>query len=528
MAYSLGTRCLAEFIGMIIVIYTGEAALANELLPSTKGHAMGWGWTVFTFGFAFFAPLQAFAKVSAKLNPAMCLAQWVWGNLTGVDFICLSLAELAGAFVGAVLHWIHYLPHYKTLPEPASTDKDDHLLRRRDTMKESALQIASYATRPDRKVTSNPLDPLKHTFYYFRQNDVIHEETPEEVIEEYFHTSDPLARRASKTEAAGKKPAVHPLARKTLQVADLQRHLRDAHVETVLRKRTCARCTSMGGGAAAADGNGHSCLRHTASSLPGDSFLCETPVSRPSPGAATAGAYHTPFGSAATAGAGATASPRAIGAGRAPYGSSSNDVKRVSDCEAQVPDAQMPMTPRAARQWEELYGSDEVTSQKQRAQALYEAAVVADQNAKLSIFATRPAIYSPLFNFITETMGTVALILLVLLIELQARRFPEDSDIKLFYEVGLQNLLICFTVVVLISGLGGPTAYAANPARDLGPRIAHAVLPIPGKGSSEWAYAWVPFFAPLLGGAIAGLLYIAIEEMQFPGGGSRGGGLFVG
>lgn len=54
-------------------------------------------------GFAFFAPLQAFAKVSAKLNPAMCIAQWVWGNLTGVDFICLSLAELAGAFVGEVI-----------------------------------------------------------------------------------------------------------------------------------------------------------------------------------------------------------------------------------------------------------------------------------------------------------------------------------------------------------------------------------------------------------------------------------------
>lgn len=51
-------------------------------------------------GFAFFAPLQAFAKVSAKLNPAMCIAQWMWGNLTGVEFVCLSLAELAGAFVG--------------------------------------------------------------------------------------------------------------------------------------------------------------------------------------------------------------------------------------------------------------------------------------------------------------------------------------------------------------------------------------------------------------------------------------------
>jgi glycerol uptake facilitator-like aquaporin len=72
------------------------------------------------------------------------------------------------------------------------------------------------------------------------------------------------------------------------------------------------------------------------------------------------------------------------------------------------------------------------------------------------------------------------------------------------------------------TGLGGPTGYAANPARDLGPRLAHALLPIPGKGSSEWSYAWIPSLAPLVGGVIAGVLYIAIEEMQFPGGGTRG------
>jgi glycerol uptake facilitator-like aquaporin len=74
------------------------------------------------------------------------------------------------------------------------------------------------------------------------------------------------------------------------------------------------------------------------------------------------------------------------------------------------------------------------------------------------------------------------------------------------------------------TGLGGPTGYAANPARDLGPRLAHFLLPIPGKGSSEWSYAWIPGFAPLVGGVIAGVLYIAIEVMQFPEGGSRGGG----
>lgn len=73
---------------------------ANPTLQCTRLCCCWCTLCTYRTGFAFFAPLQAFAKVSAKLNPAMCLAQWVWGNITGVDFVCLSLAELAGAFVG--------------------------------------------------------------------------------------------------------------------------------------------------------------------------------------------------------------------------------------------------------------------------------------------------------------------------------------------------------------------------------------------------------------------------------------------
>ena len=66
--------------------------------------------------------------------------------------------------------------------------------------------------------------------------------------------------------------------------------------------------------------------------------------------------------------------------------------------------------------------------------------------------------------------------------------------------------MICFVIVILISALGGATMYSANPARDLGPRIAHALLPIPGKGSSEWSYGWVPVLGPFVGGVLAGAL----------------------
>eukprot|EP00878_Enallax_costatus_P005388 GHUV01005657.1.p1 GENE.GHUV01005657.1~~GHUV01005657.1.p1 ORF type:complete len:450 (+),score=58.99 GHUV01005657.1:486-1835(+) len=444
MAYSLGIRCLAEFIGMAIVIYTGEAALANELLPSTKGHAMGWGWTVFTFGFAFFAPLQIFSKVSAKLSPAMCLAQWVWGNITGVDFICLSLAEFAGAFVGAVLHWIHFLPHYKTLPEPPSMDKDDALLRRRDTMRESALQIASYATRPDRKVTRNPISPLKHTFYYLRPSDVIHEETPEEVLAEYYHTTDPLHRRASVTSdkhrpgggsvSSDDRVHVRPLARKTIQVADLQRHLEAAHVEKVLLQRTCPGCQS---GNFSTSNGANDASAHEAGHLSGDHA---DQLQQPQP----------------------------------------------DDHEAVVDIGPAPSSPRLLR-LASRFDTNTIDKEKQRAHALYQAAVVADQNAKLSIFATRPAIYSPLFNFITETMGTVALILLALLIELQARRFPEGSDIKLFYEVGVQALLISFVIVTCIAGI----AYGKLPASWIVRRIWwHA-------GASNYCWACATITVPV-------------------------------
>eukprot|EP00879_Flechtneria_rotunda_P012021 GHRR01012555.1.p1 GENE.GHRR01012555.1~~GHRR01012555.1.p1 ORF type:complete len:447 (+),score=108.93 GHRR01012555.1:2005-3345(+) len=411
MAYSLGIRCLSEFLGMLIVIYTGEAALANELLPSTKGHGMGWGWTVFTFGFAFLAPLQIFSKVSAKLNPAMCLAQWVWGNLTGVDFICLSLAEIAGAFVGAALHWIHFLPHYKTLPEPPAESSDDSLLRRRDQLKSSALQIASYTTRPDRKVTRNPIGHMRNTLYYLRKNEVIHEETPSQVLNEYYMLHDHYLRRPSLT-AKVDNGSDQPLARRTIQVADLQRHLEAAHVERVLRQRTCPKCqvgdSSMQNGSAA--------------------------------GAATARTdtiegFNKQLSSDAGAGA-----PDA----------------GLQRPEHQQPDSQMvqvlPDSPQKAGPCGVMFASNALERERQRANALYKAAVEADQNAKLSIFATRPAIYAPLYNFITEAMGTTALLLLALLVELQARRFPEGSDIKLFYEVGVQSLILSFIIVVLIAG----------------------------------------------------------------------------
>ncbi|OJV80817.1 MAG: aquaporin family protein [Cellulomonas sp. 73-92] len=116
----------------------------------------------------------------------------------------------------------------------------------------------------------------------------------------------------------------------------------------------------------------------------------------------------------------------------------------------------------------------------------------ADPATKLGVFSTGPAIRSYGWNFFTEVIGTFVLVFVIL-------AFGKNP-------ASLGPLPVSFLVVGIGMSLGGPTGYAINPARDLGPRIAHAFLPIPGKGKSDWAYSWVPVFGPLVGGAIAGLV----------------------
>lgn len=110
---------------------------------------------------------------------------------------------------------------------------------------------------------------------------------------------------------------------------------------------------------------------------------------------------------------------------------------------------------------------------------------------KLGVFSTGPAIRSYGWNTVTEVIGTFVLVFVILHFNGVAALGP---------------LPVALLVVGIGASLGGPTGYAINPARDLGPRIAHAILPIKGKGSSDWSYAWVPVVGPLIGGALAGLM----------------------
>ena len=93
MTYSLGTQCLTEFLGTLTAIYFGEAILANELLPKTKGHAVGFGWVALGFAFSFSFGIFLFTNVSAHLNPAFCLTLWINGIINGTAFVALSAAN---------------------------------------------------------------------------------------------------------------------------------------------------------------------------------------------------------------------------------------------------------------------------------------------------------------------------------------------------------------------------------------------------------------------------------------------------
>jgi glycerol uptake facilitator protein len=132
-----------------------------------------------------------------------------------------------------------------------------------------------------------------------------------------------------------------------------------------------------------------------------------------------------------------------------------------------------------------------------------------DPAAKLAVFSTAPEIRSKFANFLCEVIGTAMLLFGVLAIGANTNAIQTASEIDLsaVYSTGINPLLVGFLVWAIGLGLGGPTGYAINPARDLGPRIAHAFLPIPGKGPSDWGYSWIPVAGPIVGGIVGALLF---------------------
>lgn len=128
-----------------------------------------------------------------------------------------------------------------------------------------------------------------------------------------------------------------------------------------------------------------------------------------------------------------------------------------------------------------------------------------DPGLKLAVFSTGPAIRNTVTNLITEIIGTFMLVFGILAISGMAL-----ADVALTGSLATGALPVALLVVGIGLSLGGPTGYAINPARDLGPRIMHFVLPIAGKGDSDWGYSWIPVVGPIIGGVVGALVGDAV------------------
>lgn len=143
-----------------------------------------------------------------------------------------------------------------------------------------------------------------------------------------------------------------------------------------------------------------------------------------------------------------------------------------------------------------------------------------DEGVKLAVFSTGPEIRNYPSNFLTEVIGTFILVYGIFFIatpgfisvngEMLSTIVINGQDVG-FGLGALSALPVALLVLGIGLALGGPTGYAINPARDLGPRIAHAILPFPHKGSSDWAYSWVPIFGPLTGALVAAGLFLILQ-----------------
>eukprot|EP00475_Leptophrys_vorax_P000738 TRINITY_DN10409_c0_g1_i5.p1 TRINITY_DN10409_c0_g1~~TRINITY_DN10409_c0_g1_i5.p1 ORF type:complete len:513 (-),score=140.87 TRINITY_DN10409_c0_g1_i5:1457-2845(-) len=459
---------------------------------------MGFGWVALGFAFAFGNAIYFFQFASAHLNPAFCLTLWINNKITGTEFLALSAAEFAGAFIGACLVWLHFMPHFKTVPQP-SPSPGDELVHPRDVLSMSALRISSFAGN----VPEHPLRNVNFPREFFRDASYwVKEKVEVPLLDEDVEMRAIHQQHETKVEVKDEddeKAHLHKprtlRRRRSIQVADLQRRIQQREVD------------------------------HAADSVLGtNSALPAHPV---------------------TQGPWAEAHPSIASRPRGPTLARANSIQ-VADLRRLIEEAEskgqesiklektsrlaFKFTNKSPRPDATPVASDEdkkdadgedllhhhsdhplVEKERERIQRLYEAAVEADKKAKLSIFATRPAIYSPFWNFYTEMAGTASLCCGALLLDDTALYLPTayESLFKMAFP-----FLVSFLIFCLVLGQGGPTGYAANPARDFGPRLAHFVLPIHGKGQSEWGYAWVPFFGCFAGGAVGGILYKGFYQLR--------------
>ncbi len=139
--------------------------------------------------------------------------------------------------------------------------------------------------------------------------------------------------------------------------------------------------------------------------------------------------------------------------------------------------------------------------------------ITESQNCKLCCFCTLPNIKNYKNNFLSEMVGTFVLIFAVLFVNLPSVEIEGIDNVKVGLG-SLEALPVALVVFAIGLSLGGTTGYAINPARDLGPRIVHALIPMKGKRDSDWGYSWIPVMGPVVGAGVAALVYYLIMWMS--------------
>lgn len=514
--YTLGARCASEFVATWMFIFLLESVLANKLLPKTKGHDIGFGWIALGVGLACFLPVQYFGYISSMVNPAMALANCIAEVIDWSDLAPIAACQFAGAFLGGCTVWLFYLPHFATVPEPPPSKIADELLRTRDYINPSSLAYASYSTYTVADVTSLS-QGLQQFSKVMKGNSRFRAYKDEDLLGRHSLVGrSGVTRRRSVNESDlhgrihrhrqdhGKKPAAGSSSRqfkrgnttprtsldqqRPLQVnwplsseeeedvrQPLLHHgtgsspsLRDTMGQQETTITICdaepmkKKAVSMRSLQALANHDTQSGLFYEPGSDPGSDFLD-------------------------SGGSGDDRWPSRIKI-------------RNGGAAASAFAAPPPRIENAAPEKKE----ESLDGKKTKSQRLHEASVKADQNAKLAVFATRPAMFVPICNLINEIISAMLLTSGILMLNQRGAMIWEGD--KEVYMHGLKSFWVGILVVVLVLCLGGP-GIAMNPARDLGPRVAHWVLPIAGKGPSEWYYGWICVVGPFIGGALGGVFY---------------------
>ncbi|KAL4429856.1 hypothetical protein ABPG77_010973 [Micractinium sp. CCAP 211/92] len=424
---SLAARAGAEMLGSLMTCCLALGAVANALLPRTKGEGMGLLAIALAVGLAIGLPIACFWQVSAFFNPSILLAQAVRGRVGGAGpFFALLAAELVGWFAGALVLYVIYLPHLNAAVALPAADEVDRLLRDPAALSGVALVNASYTL-------GAPAVTSPRSFWRFAAQDARRE------LHKAWHArklADPF--RTCPEELADACDAANFSAEQHSAQAQAQQQQQ----QPALGKEPAAGLEGVKG--------------------VGD------------PGAlwqAEGGGLHRrarPVDKGSEAGGGQAAAPT--------------------------------YAQRLRRE------GGEAGSRGQLAATLAKAR----QDILLSVFVTRPAVWSPLFNFLQELVATSIMATAALLLFEQGTFMDGPARSAWPPQAALLVGLLNASAVL---ALGGGTGPAMNPARDLMPRIAFHLLPIPGKGCSEWHYGWIPVAAGLAGGAIAGGLVSAILQL---------------